>query len=174
MLVGNAACWFSANDIMQACWSKKPKAIILHYGQYHAYPYCDFARNTTYNNRNLYLKDILNEPGQLFSSTCSSLLQAASSSGEQKLHRNGSGTCCIRSMIILFIVLNILSFFPYSWSEISYSITNPALMFVCLFILGNRFAYLTSQKLRHQKVTLIWNKISSDNLFWYMYMIRLL
>ena len=111
---------------------------------------------------------------------------AASSSGEQKLHQNrhdifsfshflsASGTCCIRSMIILFIVLNILSFFPYSSSEISYSITNPALMFVCLFILGNRFAYLTSQKLRHQKVTLIWNKISSDNLFWYMYMIRLL
>ena len=93
MLVGNAACWFSANDIMQACWSKKPKAIILHYGQYHAFPYCDLSRNTADNNRNLYLKDILNEPGQLFSSTCSSLLQkcsviAASSSGEQKLHRN--------------------------------------------------------------------------------------
>ena len=130
MLVGNAACWFSANDIMQACWSKKPKAIILHYGQYQ-YPYCDFARNTADNNRNLYLKDILNEPGQLFSSTCSSLLQAASSSGEQKLHRNGSGTCCIRSMIILFIVLNILSFFPIV--QVKYHKVLQILL-LCLFV----------------------------------------
>ena len=40
---------------------------------------------------------------------------------------------------------------------------------VRLFIFVNRFVYLTSQKLRHQKVSLIWNKISSNNLFWYMY-----